>query len=94
MHCPKIRSVYMGVSSFGCYSSLLLLDLPSLQSLHLGKFCFECMTKFNIQGMGLNVEEFSYGVDLPSLSEIEFVSFAILNCQQITFSSIFFIPRK
>ena len=53
IHCPKIRSVYLGVSSFGCYSSLLLLDLPSLQSLHLGKFCFECMTKFNLQGMEL-----------------------------------------
>ena len=56
IHCPKIHSIYFGVSSFGCYSSLILSDLPSLRLLHLGKFCFEFMAKFTLQGMEVNGE--------------------------------------
>lgn len=47
VNCPKLQSIHMDDCSFSYYSSFELANLPSLQSIQVGEFCFYNTNEMN-----------------------------------------------
>ena len=48
--CPKLNSIQIGDWSFYDYHSFELSNLPSLQSIDIGRYCFLCAPSLSLTG--------------------------------------------
>ena len=51
VNCPKLKSIQIGYISFGDYRSFELNNLPSLQSIDIGRDCFYYSPLFSLTGL-------------------------------------------
>ena len=51
VNCQKLKSIQIGYRSFGDYHSFELNNLPSLQSIDLGEWCFQYAPSFSLTGL-------------------------------------------
>ena len=50
VNCPKLKSIYIDEQSFSDYHSFELNNLPSLQSIDMGEYCFYWTPSFSLTG--------------------------------------------
>ena len=50
VNCPKLKSIQIGDGSFKDYHSFELNNLPSLQSIDMGGYCFYYAPSFSLTG--------------------------------------------
>lgn len=50
-NCPRLLSISIGNFSFSAYRSFVLKELPSLQTLEMGGYCFYRAPKFSLIGL-------------------------------------------
>ena len=51
VNCPKLKSIQIGFDSFHDYQILALSNLPSLQSIDIGGYCFFWVSSFSLSGL-------------------------------------------
>ena len=51
VNCPKLKSIQIGYDSFHDYHLFELNNLPSLQSIHIGAWCFFLAPSFSLTGL-------------------------------------------
>ena len=51
VNCPKLKSIQIGRDSFNDYHSFELNNLPSLQSIDMGGYCFYYAPSFSLTGL-------------------------------------------
>jgi len=51
VNCPKLKSIQIGYHSFEDYHSFELNNLPSLQSIDMGKYCFFWTPSLSLTGL-------------------------------------------
>ena len=51
VNCPKLKSIQIGYQSFQDYHSFELNNLPSLQYIYMGAFCFNYAPSFSLTGL-------------------------------------------
>ena len=51
VNCPKLKSIQIGFESFEDYHSFELNNLPSLQSIYMGGYCFYYAPSFSLTGL-------------------------------------------
>ena len=51
VNCPKLKYIEIGYESFSDYHSFELNNLPSLQSIDMGKWCFYWAPSFSLTGL-------------------------------------------
>ena len=51
VNCSKLKSIQIGDRSFADYHSFELNNLPSLQSIDIGRDCFEYTPSFSLTGL-------------------------------------------
>ena len=51
VNCPKLKSIQIGYASFSDYHSFELNDLPSLDSIDIGMYCFYWAPLFSLTGL-------------------------------------------
>ena len=51
VNCPKLKSIQIGFGSFWDYHSFELNNLPSLQSIDMGEYCFNWAASFSLTGL-------------------------------------------
>ena len=51
VNCPRLKSIQIGFRSFDDYHSFELNNLPSLQSIDMGDWCFRYAPSFSLTGL-------------------------------------------
>ena len=51
VNCPKLKSIQIGYDAFWDYHSFELNNLPSLQSIDIGDWCFHYAPLFSLTGL-------------------------------------------
>ena len=51
VNCPKLKSIQIGGNSFQDYHSFELNNLPSLQTIYMGEYCFYWTPSFSLTGL-------------------------------------------
>ena len=51
VNCPELKSIQIGGNSFSDYHSFELNNLPSLQSIDMGEWCFHYAPLFSLTGL-------------------------------------------
>ena len=51
VNCRKLKSIQIGYESFEDYHSFELNNLPSLQSIDMGEYCFKYALSFSLTGL-------------------------------------------
>ena len=51
VNCAKVKSIQIGYQSFADYHSFELNNLPSLQSIAIGEYCFHYAPSFSLTGL-------------------------------------------